>query len=331
MIFKQLLDEWLEFIKGNIKPRTFITYESTVRLHISQYLGALNVTDIDKFKIRDFFEFAAAKRNEKNKPSLSPSSLRLIERILHLVVGYSEGLIDADLMTKAKRLIKKHCKADMHNDVDIACAFDKDAQRKIVEYYYAKGRKQDIGILIALYTGLRIGEVLALEWDDIDFETGLLKIHKSAYYCKLQSDDDNECRYALLDCTPKSKSSYRTIALPSGLLELLKLHSKNSLSKYIVTKPNGKRIPTHSYQYAFKAILKKCEINYGSFHTLRHTFATRAIELGADIKTISECLGHQSAGFTLNRYIHSMLDSKKMLAGQIDKVYWDEDANNEDN
>jgi len=323
-MFKKLLDEWLIATKSNVKPRTFVTYESIVRRHISKHLGAFEIKDIDKYKLRDFFEFAATKGNEKNKLGLSPSSLRLIERILNLVVEYAEGLIDVNLMIKVKRLIGKHYKADLHNNIDIATAFDKDAQRKIVEYCYTRGRKQDVGILIALYTGLRLGEVLALQWNDVNFEKGLIKIQSSAYYCKIESDADSS--YDFIYCTPKSKSSYRTVVLPDGLLELLREHKKDSLSKFIVARLDGKRIPTHSYQYAFKAILKKCEINYGSFHTLRHTFATKAIELGADIKTVSEVLGHKSAGFTLNRYIHSMLESKKMLAGRIDKVYWDEDG-----
>jgi len=324
MIFKNYLTEWLTTTKENVKYRTFITYESMVRKHIDRVLGSYEVAKLNEGVIKEFFESLSENGNKKTGLGLSSGSIKLVERLLKLIFEALQKQISSnrnptiknkDFSGIIERAKKKMSKAFIEMDKvhDMDAIFDKEAQSRIVNYCQTRGRRQDIGILIALYTGLRLGEVLALQWSDIDFEKGLMKIHSSAYYGKA----NNSTTYSFIDGTPKSRSSYRTVALPNGLLELLIDLKNTSLSKYIVARLDGKRIPTHSYQYSFKQILKKCDITYGSFHTLRHTFATRAIELGTDIKTVSDALGHQNPAFTLNRYVHSTLDSKKSLANKI--------------
>ena len=127
---------------------------------------------------------------------------------------------------------------------------------------------------------------------------------KTARYCKTGG------AYSFTADAPKSEASRRVIPIPQNILSLLKESKRAARSKYVIARSDGRRIPTHSYQYAFQAILKKCGIRPRPFHTLRHTFATRALEIGIDVKTVSELLGHSSAAFTLNRYAHSLTEYK---------------------
>ena len=155
--------------------------------------------------------------------------------------------------------------------------------------------------------------MLALTWDDINFNTKLLEINKNV--CKLKIDG----KYTFHLDTPKTKSSYRVIPIPKQLITHLKKIKKESTSNYIITTKNNGMVDTRSYQKTFERILKKLNIKYRNFHSLRHTFATRALELGMDVKSLSEILGHKNAMITLNRYTHSLLSYKIEMMNKLGK------------
>lgn len=120
--------------------------------------------------------------------------------------------------------------------------------------------------------------------------------------------------------TPKTKTSNRVIPLPDKLINLLTLYKKTSISKYIIHTYKNEMVEIRSYQRTFEVILRKCKIKHYNFHCLRHTFATRALELGMDIKTLSEILGHTNVAITLNRYAHSLLEYKKQEMNKIAQI-----------
>lgn len=165
-----------------------------------------------------------------------------------------------------------------------------------------------------MYTGIRIGELLALRWEDIDFEKKLLYINHTITIMK----NSDKIQWILGE--PKTKKSKRVIPLPINILKELKKIKKKNQSKFVITTRKNECVTIRSYQRTFEKILKKCNIPHQNFHSLRHTFATRALESGMDIKTLSELLGHQDAMITLNRYSHSMLEYKMKAMNKLSKI-----------
>ena len=187
-------------------------------------------------------------------------------------------------------------------------------EQLVIESFCLNHKKRNyIGIVICLYTGIRLGELLALTWDDIDFNSNLLTINKTSYSAKLDG------KTQIIVDKPKTKKSNRVIPLPNQLVKLLKIIKKESNSKYVITTRNSGMVGNRSYQRTFKFILKKVNVPYRNFHSLRHTFATNAIELGMDVKTLAEILGHTNAMITLNRYSHSLLNYKIEMMNKLGK------------
>lgn len=190
-------------------------------------------------------------------------------------------------------------------------ALSRDEQKTIEEYCLMNTKQNYLGIIICLYTGIRLGELLALSWNDIDFDNKLLHIKKTSYTSKVNGKN------TIIIDTPKTKKSNRIIPIPDKLLVLLEIQKRASSSNYIITTKQNKMVETRSYQRTFQSILNKCGIKHYNFHCLRHTFATRALELGMDIKTLSEILGHTNVAITLNRYAHSLLEYKVQEMNKI--------------
>ena len=172
---------------------------------------------------------------------------------------------------------------------------------------------RNIGILIAIYTGMRIGEICALKWEHIDLNKKLINVKQT-----LQRVYVEKKKTKVIITPPKTKTSERKIPIPQMLYDELKKQSVNySKQAYVITGLEDKYIEPRSFQYVYKKALETCEVKYRNFHCLRHTFATRCIRVGMDIKSLSEVLGHADVNITLNRYVHSSYDSKKKFMEKL--------------
>ena len=194
--------------------------------------------------------------------------------------------------------------------------FTLEEQKKIEAHIIRKKGTKYVGILLALYTGLRIGELLALKWSDLDFRTGFLNVTKSCY------DSWIDGRYKKTIDTPKTASSVRQIPIPRQIIPYLIEVKAMSPSEYVVMgrlKEEGAEI--RSYQRTFKNLLNQLEIPHRGFHSLRHTFATRALECGMDVKTLSEILGHRDPSVTLQRYAHSLMEHKVEMMNRLGRLF----------
>ena len=162
----------------------------------------------------------------------------------------------------------------------------------------------NIGILLTMYSGMRIGEIGALKWEDIDLNNGIIHISRTIQRIK---DKSGNSKTKLVIGTPKSKTSERDIPIPDFLVDILKARNCNE-NNFILS---GTYKPTEprTIQNRFKSVLKKCGIRNVNFHLLRHTYATVCIENGFDAKTVSELLGHASVNITLNRSVMQALIS----------------------
>lgn len=167
--------------------------------------------------------------------------------------------------------------------------------------------------VLCLYLGLRIGELLALTWNDIDFNKSTLSVTKT---CHDGYIDGKRC---VIADTPKTENSRRDIPLSKPILSLLREIKKQSKSEYVIS-DNGSAVFVRSYQRTFELLLKRLKIPHKGFHALRHTFATRALECGMDVKTLSEILGHKNATITLNRYAHSLWEHKSEMMNKLGKL-----------
>jgi integrase len=194
------------------------------------------------------------------------------------------------------------------------------ATQKRLEYTVVNsGDTRHLGILICLYTGLRIGEVCGLKWDCVDFSRKQLLVKSSLN--RVACYDCGEKKTVLAETEPKTKKSRRTIPLPDFLVRLLRELRKETKGKYVIFMKSGKPVEPRLMQVLYRKLLLSAGIEYVSFHTLRHTFATRAIETGADVKTLSEVLGHSNTMITVNRYAHSLYEQKRKMMKVFDKLH----------
>ena len=174
-----------------------------------------------------------------------------------------------------------------------------------------------ISVLLCLYTGIRIGELCGLLWNDIDFERQLLRVERTVQ--RITKNGMTE-KTKVICLTPKSATSKRSIPLPDFLIELLKEHRRNDADSYVITL-NGGPIEPRTLQRRFKKLLVIANVRDVVFHVLRHSFSARALENGFDIKTLSEILGHSSATITLSKYAHVLDEHKRRNMESLGKLF----------
>ena len=193
----------------------------------------------------------------------------------------------------------------------------KNEQKKITDYCINNINSRNIGILISLYSGLRIGELCALKWEDIDFKKSLIIITKTVQ--RIYIKDKLESKSKIIITNPKTKNANREIPINKDFLEILKQVKTNNRD-YVIS-GNNKLIEPRTYRKYFDKVLKTIKINHINFHALRHTFATNCISLGIDYKTVSELIGHANVNITLNLYVHPRMSQKKKCINLICKVF----------
>lgn len=307
MKLNEWLDTWLnKYLKTTIKLRTYLKYNDIINKHINPILGEYELDDLNGNILQEFVLYKLNNGNLITNEKLADNSVITIVSLL------KQALRQALFLGISNTEYTAHIKIPMAKEKEIM-VFNRLEQQKL-ESYCLNSKPNYIGIIICLYTGIRLGELLALTWNDIDFDNKLLRVNKTVY--TITKNGKNE---AHID-RPKTKQSNRIIPLPKQIINLLKRKKKESISNYIISTKNGGIVQNRSYQKSFKSILNRCEITYKNFHSLRHTFATRALELGMDVKTLSEILGHKNSSITLNRYSHSLLEHKFEFMNKVGKL-----------
>ena len=309
MQYQEWLREWLDiYIKPSSKNRTFCRYEEIICRRLIPQLGEYELEALSPLRIQHYMTELLRSGNLKTGKGLSANSVDGILSVIRssLKAAYELGLTADYTMNKVKR--------PKSAERQVSCFSV--AEQKILERAAMTDKRDKMkGIVLCLYTGLRIGELLALEWDDIDFDRAELFVKKSCY----DGRDEKGAFCRIID-TPKTASSRRVIPLPGSILPVLRDMQESCVSSYVISDAGG-TVSVRSYQRSFELLLKKLGIPKRKFHTLRHTFATRAIECGMDAKTLSEILGHKSPAITLNRYVHSLMEHKKEMMDRIGELF----------
>ncbi|MBQ7163802.1 MAG: site-specific integrase [Clostridia bacterium] len=303
MKYSQLLHLWLRAcVKPSVKPRTFSRYEIAVKHHIEPSLGSDEVNSLTPLAVQRFVNGLLESGNLKRNGGLSANTVNVIITVLKKSLDY------AVLAGEANENPAAHVVRPRRREKQVEC-FTLTEQKKIEAAVKNSGKDKLFGITLCLYTGLRVGELLALEWKDIDLVKSELSVTKSCHDSPL----------GIITDEPKTPSSVRVIPLPKQLLPLLKALKKNSRSPRVISN-GGKDVCVRSYQRSFELLLKKLGLPRRGIHSLRHTFATRALECGMDVKTLSEILGHKNPMVTLNRYAHSLTEHKRAMMDRLGKL-----------
>lgn len=307
MTYKNWLNEWLtHYIKPSSKQRTFEQYSRVAQIHILPYLGDIELTDLTPFVLQKFITDLTTNGNKRTGKGLSPNFVKTILSVIQnsLKTAHLVGYLPEYSANKIKRpkIVEKQ----------VEC-FSIQEQKKIEEAALSAKKDKYRGIVLCLYTGLRIGELLALTWNDVDFDKNILSVTKTCH------DGSENGEYIRIIDTPKTENSRRQIPLSKTLVKMLKDMKKKSKCEYVIA-DGEKPVFIRSYQRTFELLLKKIGLPHKGFHSLRHTFATRALECGMDVKSLSEILGHKNATITFNRYAHSLWEHKAEMMNKMSKM-----------
>lgn len=297
------LIQWLEnYIRPSVKVRTYERYKLIVEQHIKDKIGGVELNDLSPLILQPLITELLQNGNKKTGKGLSANSVNAIISVIQ------SSLETAHLLGLTKEYTADKLKRPKLKEKPVEC-FTLSEQKQI-EQAILNGKKDKLyGIILCLYSGLRIGELIALQWSDIDLTKGILTISKSCH----------DGKDGLIIDEPKTATSRRIIPLPKQLLPILRSVKKRSDSPSVVS-ANGSTVSVRSYQRSFELLLKKLKIPHKGFHSLRHTFATRALECGMDVKTLSEILGHKNPTITLNRYAHSLMEHKTDMMNKLGKL-----------
>lgn len=309
-LFETVALTWLGTIKPKIKKSTLVKYTNLLNSYIIPSFGNCPIQDINRSDVEIFCSELLVSGGKKGN-GLAPKTVSDIFSVIKNVFEYAENCKELQVANIRNIIIKQTAKTMR--------VLSMQEQEKLDVFLRSNISYSNLSILLSLYTGVRIGELCALKWGDIDFENQCLIVNKTLQRIQNKEVDLSEPKTILIITTPKSICSIRKIPLPDDICKLI-LQYKCEQDKYFTTGTEH-YIEPRTMENRFNAVLKRCNINKSNFHTLRHTFATRCIELGFDVKSLSEILGHANVNITLNRYVHPSMEMKKKNMNMLSDLF----------
>lgn len=320
------MDQWLEnYAKPTIKLSTYCSYELYVRGHIKPHLGKLYLNTLTPDDLQIFFNERSKNGNLNGKGGLSPKTLTNMRNMMHL--SFEQAVKNKMILDNPIGGVRlpKAPKQEMR------VLTRKEQERLIIAARQAP-EPAAFGIIFDLFTGLRIGELCGLRWKNVDMES------KSCRICETRNrlpnfDDSIETTTSVQTTqTTKTDNSRRIVYLPDGLFRdfekyrimqmlIVEQYPGYNPEGYVFCQENGQPYEPRTYQDLFKRCVRQAKIADANFHSLRHTFATRSLEQGMDVVTLSRLLGHANSSITLDKYGHAMEEHKQKSVEKLDSLY----------
>ncbi len=304
--FGEISCKWLWFLKPQLKQASIAKYINVLNSYLLPAFQDRKIDEISRCDVTAFVSELLLSGGKKSA-GLSPRTVSSILSVLKNVFDYASRERNIRVSDIKDILIKQPQK-----QIRI---LSRKEQEKLSQYLYANLTPCHLGILVCLYTGLRIGEICALQWQDISFDDHCLYVHKAMQ--RVQHLDTEDKRTEVLIAKPKSDCSIRRIPLPDNLFKVL-VSLRQEDAAFLLTGSIKKYIEPRTMQNHFRSVMDECDIPGANFHTLRHTFATRCVELGFDVKSLSEILGHANVNITMNRYVHPSMELKQKNMNILD-------------
>lgn len=300
-------DEWFRLKRSCIRESTYIKYETILEKYIKPELGAYFAESLSQLRIEQF------SYRLLHESKLSVKTVRDILTILHSVLEYAVGqnpamrpvtIVYPKEQQKARRVLTR------------------EEQQKFTEYLMKDEDVCKFGVLLAMLTGLRIGEICALKWSDISLQDRTISVSRTMQRIKNVVSAEN-AKTRITVSAPKSRMSERLIPLNEYVQKLCQKWQVQDSEAYILTGTHERYLEPRALQYRIQRYTKECGLEGVHFHTLRHSFATRCIEAGFEIKSLSEILGHSTTKITLDCYVHSSMRLKRENMERLNNVWTD--------
>lgn len=306
--FSIIMTDWLNSLRYQVKESTYMKYWNMMNTYILPELGKVPWNEMNRETIDSFCRKMLASGGQ-NGSGLSPKTVSDALSLIRNSFRYASDNgypLPCDLSS-----------VSVKQDMRELRVFSRKEQEQLCGYLYSHINPKTIGILISLFTGLRIGEICALKWEDISIVEKSIYVHQTMQ--RLQTPEGSAKKTRVVITTPKSGYSIRRIPIPDKLAEIL-LEFRRGRSGYVLTGQEDAYLEPRQLERYFRKILREASLEEVNFHVLRHTFATRCIEMDFDVKSLSEILGHANVNITMNRYVHPSMDLKRENMDRLSKL-----------
>lgn len=323
----QWFPDWLEkYCKPKLKQSTFNSYRSYVDKRIVPIMGHIRLLDLSVDICQRFLNDQLAHGNLRDGGPLSPKTIRNLYLCMHAAM---EQAVKNELVVKNQM---KGVVLPRLEEVEMR-VLTKQEYVAMVKAAQESEERYALGVLLSLKTGMCIGEICGLRWKDIDVHERTIHIRQTLQRQEKLEHEEGEAKTEIVIGPPKSKKSRRDIPLQESLIPFLREQRKRQKEDalaaedayqnkgYVLMNEMGCYIEPRTLQDTFQRLRKKAGVDEANFHSLRHTFATRAIENHMDVKTLSEILGHEDVSTTMNRYAHSLDEHKRKAMQRMDQLY----------
>lgn len=290
--FCHIAQMWEKHAEPRVKQSTFVKYHSILEHHILPGLGDMPMNELTHQKLEDLAQQLLR--------TLAPRTVSDIFSVLRSILRFAKKAGVPVLCDGSSVWIRRQASETR--------VLTPNEQSTLCRYLLEDLSLKNAGVLLSLYTGLRVGEVCALRWDDISLDDHLLHVRHTMQ--RLQNLSAEGPRTLVIESAPKTFTSARTIPLPEDLVRVL-LSLPGNHSGYFLTGSSDIFVEPRTMQYHFGRVTQRCGIDPINYHALRHTFATRCVELGMDVKSLSELLGHSTVTITMDRYVHPTINHKR--------------------
>lgn len=307
LLLSAVARRWEETIAQQVKESTFVKYHTIIEKHLLPALGDTNVEDMTHELIESLS--LSLLRGEGKKRPLAPRTVSDILSVLRSILRFARrggAVIPCDGSSVRIRRPPVEIRVLTRHEQETLC-----------RYIYNNINHRNVGLLLSLYAGLRVGELCALRWEDIELEDRLLYVRHTMQ--RIQNISPEGPRTRVVMTTPKSATSARVIPLPEDLAKILESLPGEHRGFFIRGQKLSYAEP-RVMQYHFHRVLERCGVADANYHALRHTFATRCVELGFDVKSLSELLGHSTVSMTMDRYVHPTLEHKREHMGRLSEL-----------